>query len=101
MFLDLEKAYDTTYRYRILNDIHKLELRGRLPTFIESFPVDRIMQVPDGSSPSEHYNQEQDVLQGGVLSTTFFVSPAKHGRHIGMMSPSVSSTMSHLMFPIC
>ena len=32
VFFDLEKAYDTTWRYGILKDIHKLGLRGRLPT---------------------------------------------------------------------
>ena len=35
VFFDLEKVYDTTWRYGILKDIHKLGLRGRLPTFIE------------------------------------------------------------------
>ena len=34
VFFDLEKAYDTTWRYGIMKDIHKLGLRGRLPTFI-------------------------------------------------------------------
>ena len=29
VFFDLEKAYDTTWRYGILKDIHKLGLRGR------------------------------------------------------------------------
>ena len=37
VFVDLEKAYDTTWRYGILKDMHKLGLRGRLPTFIENF----------------------------------------------------------------
>ena len=45
VFFDLEKAYDTTWRYGIMKDIHKLGLRGRLPTFIESFLADRTMQV--------------------------------------------------------
>ena len=45
VFFDLEKAYDTTWRYGILKDIHKLGLRGRLPTFIENFLADRAMQV--------------------------------------------------------
>ena len=45
VFFDLEKAYDTTWRYGILKDIHKLGLRGRLPTFIENFLADRTMQV--------------------------------------------------------
>ena len=42
VFFDLEKAYDTTWRYGIMKDIHKLGLRGRLPTFTESCLADRI-----------------------------------------------------------
>ena len=48
VFFYLEKAYDTTWRYDILKDIHKLGLRGRLPTFIENFLADRTMQVRVG-----------------------------------------------------
>ena len=72
VFFDLEKAYDTTWRYGIMKDIHKLGLRGRLPTFIESFLADRGMQVRVGSTLSDLYDQEQGVPQGGVLSTTLF-----------------------------
>ena len=72
MFLILKKAYDTTWRYGILKDIHKPELGGRLPTFIEKFLADSTMQVLVGSSLSDIYDQEQDVPQGGVLSTTHF-----------------------------
>ena len=72
VFFDLEKAYDTTWRYGILKDIHKLGLRGRLPTFIENFLADRVMQVRVGSFLSDYYDQEQGVPQGGVLSTTLF-----------------------------
>ena len=72
VFFDLEKAYDTTWRYGILKDIHKLGLRGSLFTFIENFLADRAMQVRVGSSLSDYYDQEQGVPQGGVLSTTLF-----------------------------
>ena len=72
VFFDLEKAYDTTWRYGIMKDIQKLGLRGRLPTFIESFLADRAMQVRVGSTLSDLYDQEQGVPQGGVLSTTLF-----------------------------
>ena len=65
LLFDLEKAYDTTWRYSILKDIHKLSLRGRLPTFIENFLADRTMQVRVGSSLSDYYDQEQGVPQGG------------------------------------
>ena len=69
VFFDLEKAYDTTWRYGILKYIYKLGLRGRLLTFIENFLAHRTMQVRVGSSLSD---QEQGVPQGGVLSTTLF-----------------------------
>ena len=72
MFFDLEKAYDTTWRYGILKDIRKLGLRGRLPTFIENFLADHTMQVRVGSTLSDYYDQKQSVPQGGVLSTTLF-----------------------------
>ena len=55
-----------------MKDIHKLGLRGRLPTFIESFLADRTMQVRVGFTLSDLYDQEQGVPQGGVLSTTPF-----------------------------
>ena len=74
MFFDLEKAYDTTWRYGILKDIHKLGLRGRLPTFVENFLADPAMQVRVGFSLSDFYDQEQCVPQGGVLSTTLLAS---------------------------
>ena len=37
IFFDLEKAYDTTWRYGILKDLHDCGLKGRLPSFIQSF----------------------------------------------------------------
>ena len=70
VFFDLEKAYDTTRRYGIFEEIHRLRLRGRLPKFIENFLADRTMQVRIGSSLSDYYDQEQGVYQGVVLSTT-------------------------------
>ena len=53
VFFELEKAYDTTWRYGILRDLHELELKGRLPIFIKSFLADRFMQVRVGSTLSE------------------------------------------------
>ena len=68
----MEKAYDTTWRYGILKDLHDLGLRGRLPVFIRSFLEDRTMQVRVGSTLSDFYDQEQGVPQGSILSTTLF-----------------------------
>ena len=36
VFFDLEKAYDTTWKYGIMKDIHKLGLRGRLPILLKA-----------------------------------------------------------------
>ena len=73
VFLDLEKAYNTTWRYGILKDIHKLGLRGRLPTFIENFLADRTMQVLVDSSLSDEYDQEQGVPQGVFCLQHFLI----------------------------
>ena len=72
VFFNLEKAYDTTWRYGILPDLHDLGIRGRLATFIESFLADRWIQVRVGSTLSEQFDQTQGVPQGSILSTTLF-----------------------------
>ena len=37
VFFDLEKAYDTTWRYHILEKMYSAKLRGRLPIANEFF----------------------------------------------------------------
>ena len=37
VFFDLEKAYDTTWKYGILRDLYDAGLRGRMPDFISNF----------------------------------------------------------------
>ena len=72
IFFDLEKAYDTTWRYGILKDLHDSGLKGRLPSFIQSFLEDLTIQVRVGSTLSDLYDQEQGVPQGSIISTTLF-----------------------------
>ena len=72
VFFDLEKAYDTTWRYGILRDLHDLGIRGRLAAFIESFLADRWIHIRVGSTLSEQFDQAQGVPQGSILSTTLF-----------------------------
>ena len=45
IFFDLEKAYDTTWKFGIIKDLYDLKLRGRLPKFIKNFLTDRTFQV--------------------------------------------------------
>lgn len=72
VFFDLEKAYDTTWKYGILRDLHYMGFRGRLPIFISNFLSNRFFQVQLGTTFSRPRLQEQGVPQGSILSVTLF-----------------------------
>lgn len=72
VFFDLEKAYDTTWRYGILHVLHSIGLRGHLPLFLQSFLRDRTFRVRVGTALSRIFVQEEGVPQGSVLSVTLF-----------------------------
>ena len=50
IFFDLEKAYDTTWKQAILQDLHELGFLGPLPCFISNFLSERLLQVKIGST---------------------------------------------------
>ena len=72
VFFDLEKAYDTTWKYGILKDLSDMGLRGHLPLFISQFLSDRYFKVRVGSTFSDSFEQEMGVPQGSILSPTLF-----------------------------
>ena len=72
IFFDLEKAYDTTWKYGILKDLHEAGLRGRMPIFISNFLENRNFRVRLGSTFSDPFDQEMGVPQGSILSVTLF-----------------------------
>ena len=72
IFFDLEKAYDTTWKYGILKDLHYMGLKGHLPNFIEKFLNNRQFKVRIGSTFSDTFDQEEGVPQGSILSVTLF-----------------------------
>ena len=72
IFFDLEKAYDTTWKYGILKDLHEAGLRGRMPAFISKFLENRNFRVRLGSTLSDPFEQEMGVPQGSILSVTLF-----------------------------
>jgi hypothetical protein len=41
IFFDLQKVYDTTWKYGILKDLFDMGLKGKLPTFISKFLSNR------------------------------------------------------------
>ena len=72
VFFDLEKAYDTTWKYGILRDLHEFGVKGRLANFLESFLANRSIKVRVGSTLSDTFGLSQGVPQGSILSTTLF-----------------------------
>jgi len=72
IFFDLEKAYDTTWEYGIMKDLHDAGLRGRLPLFIAGFFSDRKFQLIICVTYSKLLDQEMGVPQGSILSVTLF-----------------------------
>ena len=72
IFFDLEKAYDTTWKYGILRDLHEAGLRGRMPIFISKFLENRNFRIRLGSTLSDAFEQEMGVPQGSILSVTLF-----------------------------
>lgn len=72
IFFDVEKAYDTTWRYGILQDLYRAGLRGRLPVIIQDFLSDRRFRVKINETISGKHTQETGVPQGSILSVTLF-----------------------------
>ena len=72
VFFDLEKAYDTTWRFGILKQLHKMGIRGRMVNFIHSFLSVRLIKLRVGNTLSQPFMQEEGIPQGSVLSVTLF-----------------------------
>ena len=68
----LEKAYETTWQYGIIRDLHRIGLRGRLPVFVSEYLRDRQIRVRIGTTLSDEYYPEEGVPTGGVLAVTCF-----------------------------
>lgn len=73
IFFDLEKAYDTAWRYGILQYLFDLGFRGRMLSAIQSYLQHRTFRVRLGKTLSREFLQENGVPQGGVLSVTLFI----------------------------
>ena len=72
VFFDLEKAYDTIWRYGILRDMHGVGLRKRLPKYISKFLKGRRFRVSLNFIKSMEFEQAAGVPQGSILSVTLF-----------------------------
>ena len=99
VFFDLEKAYDTTWKYGIMKDLHEIGLKGRLPIFVQNFLSNREFKVRVGSTLSEAHNQEQGVPQGSILSVTLF--SLKINNIVKCLNPVVDCSLYVDDFLIC
>ena len=76
MFFDLERAYDTILKHGILQDLHRVNLRGRLPQFMANFLSDRQFKVQVNSCQQHQrdaLSQELGVLQGCILLVIHYI----------------------------
>ena len=67
---DLEKAYDTTWKYGIMKDLHDIGRRSGLRNYIK-FLVRQVFQCQNRFY-IETFNQKQGVPHGSILSPTLF-----------------------------
>ena len=72
LFLDIEKAYDTVYRRIILEELKRLDIKGRMFNYIKDFLTDRWACVRILNGKSDLFKMELGVPQGSSLSTTLF-----------------------------
>ena len=61
IYFDLEKTYDTTWKYGILKDLFAMGLKGKLPNFISNFLSGREFNVRVKSVYSAIQEQEMKV----------------------------------------
>ena len=73
IFLDLEKAYDTCWKFHILQELKKFKMHGNLPIFVKNFLENRTVHVNAGKEKSDHFPLDMGIPQGSALSGTLFL----------------------------
>lgn len=72
IFFDCSKAFDTAWRFKILQTMHDFNFRGHLPKFIRGFLTNWTFSVRLGNKLSDTHELQNGVPQGSVLSPTLF-----------------------------
>lgn len=73
LFLDIEKAYDKTWRYLIKENLAKAGIGGHMAKFCENFLRERQFKTIHQGHISNPKIQQNGVPQGSVLAVTFFL----------------------------
>ena len=73
----MEKAYDLTWRQGIPMNLSEAEIEGRMLNFIQNFFKSRSFRVEVNEALSDTKVQTEDMPQGSVVSSTFFILKIK------------------------
>ena len=73
VFFDIEKAYDITWRHRIIRIIQDWNIIGNISAFIQNFLTNRSFKVRINGVLSNKKILQNGIPQGSVLSTTLFL----------------------------
>ena len=92
VFFDIKKAYDTTWRRGLVNDLHLLGIRGNLGFFLADFLRDRTLRVRLDSTLSGSYPMSEGIPQGSVLSVLCF------GIAINGIANCIPADINHNMY---
>ena len=71
--LDMEKAYDMLWRYRIIKILSELNIHGNMLHFITNFLKKRYINVRVNGKVSETFEIINGVPQGSIISVTLFL----------------------------
>ena len=83
----------------IMNDLHDIGLKGRLPAFVQNSLSNREFKVRVGSTLSDAHNQEKGVPQGSILYVTLF--SLKINNTVKCLNPGVDCSLYVVDFLIC
>ena len=72
VFYDIEKAYDTTWKYPIMAKLKEANMKGQMPNFIDNFLKERTFKVRIDAKTSDTFHLTNSIPQGSVLSCTLF-----------------------------
>lgn len=73
VFFDIKKAYDTAWKYKIIQEVVRMGLEGNIVKFIENFLTNRRFRVCLGNTFSSEKHMENGIPQGSVLSVSLFL----------------------------
>jgi ribonuclease HI len=73
-FIDIEKAFDTVWRYNVLKKLTDWKVTGNMLQFLRNFMENRTFQVRINGKLSNTFHQTNGIPQGSVLSSTLFLA---------------------------